>query len=83
MTIPEPAASVVPAIGSEWIARDGRRMRVDSLPMRQFSGGKPFVYLIVLSAQSVKFRKRTRMGIENFSTEWWSSFLSPASESAP
>lgn len=68
---------MIPAIGSEWLARDGRRMRVEEVVIPTYPDDEPWAKVTVLNARK-GMRRKTTMGTSNFSDAQWSAFLRPA-----
>jgi hypothetical protein len=68
----------LPRIGSEWIARDGRRMRVEAWNQESaVMGGRFWAWVTVLNPVKGQ-RRRTTMLQERFG-----SFLTPAEGKRP
>jgi hypothetical protein len=67
---------MIPAIGSEWYARDGRVMRVDSVDVPDDPAVMPRATLTVLNAGR-RMRKTTTMSTDNFGSELYFGFLRP------
>lgn len=70
---------MIPEIGSEWLARDGRIMRVDDVVIPTLAQDMPWAKLTVLNPRK-GMRKRTTMSTANFGTEFVSAFLHPRME---
>lgn len=68
---------MTPVVGSEWIARDGRRMRVDEIDRPVTHGFQPRCKMTVLNARN-GMRRKTTMSVSSFSDEFVSAFLRPA-----
>ena len=65
-------------VGSEWIARDGRKFRVLEVIDDPRVTYDPFAHLMLLNKTSKRQRTSTNMSIaKNFSDENFSRFLSP------
>lgn len=67
---------MIPKIGSEWIARDGRKMRVDEVVIPINPADSPWAKVTVLNATK-GMRRKTQMATTNFSDAQWSAFLRP------
>ena len=65
---------MIPDIGSEWIDRDGRKMRVDEVIIPPDPANMPWCKMTVLNPVK-KTRRQTTMSTENFGSEL--RFLSP------
>lgn len=65
---------MIPDIGSEWVARDGRRMRVKEVIVPPNPADMPWCKLDVLNAGK-GMRRSTEMSTVNFGSE---KFLRPA-----
>lgn len=68
---------MIPAVGSEWLARDGRRMRVEEVVIPVHASDMPWAKVTVLNARK-GMRRKTTMATSNFSDAQWSAFLRPA-----
>lgn len=68
---------MAPAIGSEWIARDGRRMRVDDVIVPVDPRDMPWCKMTVLNPGK-RMRRHTTMGIASFGSETHFGFLRPS-----
>lgn len=68
---------MIPEIGSEWIARDGRKMRVEEVIYPVDPSDLPWCKMIVLNARK-GMKRRTTMSTGNFSDREYSKFLRPA-----
>jgi hypothetical protein len=67
---------MIPAVGSEWIARDGRRMRVDEVIVPVDPDAMPWCKMTVLNPGK-RTRRHTEMSTSNFGRETHSGFLRP------
>jgi hypothetical protein len=67
---------MIPEIGSEWIARDGREMRVDEVVTPVLASDMPWAKLTVLNATK-GMRRHTTMATSNFGTDTVAAFLRP------
>lgn len=70
---------MIPTIGSEWIARDGRKMRVDEVIIPVSPADMPWAKVTVLNATK-GMRRKTQMSTSNFSDAQWSAFLRPLTD---
>lgn len=68
---------MIPEVGSEWIARDGRRMRVEEVIFPVDPSDMPWTRVTVLNA-SKGMRKHTQMSTANFGSDIVPGFLRPA-----
>lgn len=68
---------MIPEIGTEWIARDGRRMRVDEVIIPVLASDMPWCRMTVLNA-SKGMRRTTSLNTGLFGSELHSNFLRPA-----
>jgi hypothetical protein len=68
---------MIPEVGSEWIARDGRRMRVEEVIFPVDPADMPWTKLTVLNARK-GMRKRTEMSTASFGSDISPGFLRPA-----
>lgn len=71
---------MIPAIGSEWIARDGRKMRVEEVVIPTLDSDMPWCKMTVLNAGK-GMRRRTEMSTANFGSETHIGFLRPLPQS--
>lgn len=71
---------MIPDIGSEWIARDGRVMRVEEVVIPVDPADMPWAKVTVLNATK-GMRRKTQMSTSNFSDAQWSAFLRPTTTS--
>jgi hypothetical protein len=67
---------MIPDIGSEWLARDGRRMRVEEVIIPVRVEGMPWAKLTVLNPGK-GMRRKTEMSTANFGSETHIGFLRP------
>ena len=67
---------MIPKVGSEWYARDGRVMRVDEIMIPVRREDMPWCKMTVLNAGK-GMRKKTTMNTGNFGSELVSAFLRP------
>jgi hypothetical protein len=67
---------MIPAVGSEWIARDGRRMRVVEVVVPKDPADVPWCKMDVLNPGK-RMRRRTEMSTANFGSETVPAFLRP------
>lgn len=66
----------IPAIGSEWIARDGRKLRVDKVIIPVLESDMPWCKMTVLNPGK-GMRRKTQMSTHNFGSETYPAFLRP------
>lgn len=67
---------MVPEVGSEWYARDGRVMRVDEVVVPVDPAAMPWCKMTVLNAGK-RMRRKTQMSTGNFGSDLVSAFLRP------
>jgi hypothetical protein len=67
---------MIPVIGSEWIARDGRKMRVDEVIMPVDPDTMPWCKMSVLNPGK-RMRRHTEMAVSNFGRGSYIGFLRP------
>lgn len=67
---------MIPVVGSEWYARDGRVMRVDEIVLPADVTIMPRAKMTVLNAGR-GMRKKTEMSVANFGDELYIGFLRP------
>ncbi|GEC17397.1 hypothetical protein GGQ85_004305 [Nitrobacter vulgaris] len=67
---------MIPVIGSEWIARDGRKMRVDEVIMPVDPDAMPWCKMSVLNPGK-RMRRHTEMAVSNFGRGSYIGFLRP------
>jgi hypothetical protein len=70
---------MIPEIGSEWIARDGRKMRVDEVVIPAWDGDMPWCKLTVLNPGKGT-RRKTTMSTASFGSETHIGFLRPTTK---
>lgn len=70
---------MIPEIGSVWVARDGRKMRVDRVTIPSNPSIEPVAHVTVLNATG-RMKKISILGTHNFSDAQWSAFLRPSGE---
>lgn len=66
---------MIPEVGSEWLARDGRRMRVEEI-LPKTTNTNTMIRMTVLNATG-RMKKKTQMHPRNFGDDM-SAFLQPA-----
>lgn len=69
---------MIPEVGSEWYARDGRVMRVDEVIVPVRPEDMPWAKMTVLNAGK-RMRRKTSMSTANFGSDLISAFLRPRS----
>lgn len=67
---------MIPEIGSEWIARDGRRMRVEEIVIPALPSDTPWCHMTVLNPGK-GMRRKTQLSTANFGSETHIGFLRP------
>jgi len=67
---------MIPAVGSEWIARDGRKMRVEEVIIPACDSDMPWCKMTVLNP-SKGMRRRTSLSTASFGSETHIGFLRP------
>ena len=67
---------MIPKVGSEWYARDGRVMRVDEVVIPVRVEDMPWCKMTVLNAGR-RMKKTTTMNTRHFGSELVSAFLRP------
>lgn len=67
---------MIPEVGSEWYARDGRVMRVDEVVVPVLPQDMPWAKLTVLNAGK-RMRRKTTMSTSCFGTDLATAFLRP------
>ena len=67
---------MIPEIGSEWIARDGRKMRVDEVIIPVDPDAMPWCKMTVLNPGE-RMRRHTEMSVSNFGRQSHIGFLRP------
>lgn len=67
---------MIPDIGSEWIARDGRLMRVEEVVIPVDAADMPWAKLTVLNPTK-GMRRKTEMSTANFGSDTHFGFLRP------
>lgn len=65
---------MIPEIGSEWIARDGRKMRVDEVIIPVDPDAMPWCKMTVLNPGK-RMRRHTEMAVSNFGRGSYIGFL--------
>jgi hypothetical protein len=68
---------MIPENGTEWVARDGRRMRVVEVIVPKDPADMPWCRMDVLNAGK-RMRRTTTMSTGNFGTDVAPGFLRPA-----
>jgi hypothetical protein len=66
----------IPKIGSEWIAKDGRKLRVDEVIIPVLETDMPWCKMTVLNPGK-GMRRKTQMSTHNFGSETYPAFLRP------
>lgn len=70
---------MIPDVGSEWYARDGRVMRVDEVVIPTDPADMPWCKMTVLNAGK-RMRRRTTMSTNSFGTSLATAFLRPRTD---
>lgn len=68
---------MIPDVGSEWIARDGRKMRVEEVIIPVLESDMPWCKMTVLNPEK-GMRRKTTLSTSNFGSETHIGFLRPA-----
>lgn len=67
---------MIPDVGSEWIARDGRKMRVEEVVVPVDPADMPWCRMTILNPGK-GMRRRTQLSTANFGSETHIGFLRP------
>lgn len=67
---------MIPEVGTEWYARDGRVMRVDEVVIPVDPSIMPWCKMTVLNAGK-RMRRKTQLSTVNFGSDLVSAFLRP------